>query len=106
MCERTDAVRQSVRRSESECDAGPDRRGLGWVALPLPCAHPNGPGDHALRAGGKSMKPVTIDLKDLAPEALTTLERAGFSRRRFLKGAGALIVGFSMAGSVRKLGAQ
>ena len=34
----------------------------------------------------------------LAPDALAALDRAGFSRRRFLKGAGALIVTFSAGG--------
>src|SRR5215831_19004152 len=44
--------------------------------MPMPCAHPNGPGDPTLRAGGESMK---------------------VSRRDFLKTSGALIVTFSMA---------
>jgi CO/xanthine dehydrogenase Mo-binding subunit len=35
-----------------------------------------------------------------APEALLALDRAGFSRRAFLKGAGALIVSFSASGLV------
>jgi nicotinate dehydrogenase subunit B len=42
----------------------------------------------------------------LTPDALAALERAGFSRRGFLKGAGALIVTFSTAGLVKKVGAQ
>ena len=37
-------------------------------------------------------------LKALTPEALDALERAGLSRRQFIKGSGALIVGFSMSG--------
>lgn len=40
----------------------------------------------------------------ITPEALRAMEREGFSRRNFLKGA--LIVGFSMSGQVRKLAAQ
>jgi CO/xanthine dehydrogenase Mo-binding subunit len=39
----------------------------------------------------------------MTPDALEALERAGFSRRNFLKGAGALIVSFSMAGVAQKL---
>src|ERR1700739_2069990 len=34
----------------------------------------------------------------VAPSAADALERAGFSRRSFIKGTGALIVGFSMGG--------
>lgn len=34
-------------------------------------------------------------MKNLTPDARTALRRAGFARRDFLKGAGALIVGFS-----------
>jgi len=34
----------------------------------------------------------------MTPDALSALERAGFSRRGFLKGAGALIVGYSAGG--------
>ena len=32
----------------------------------------------------------------MTPGAASALERAGFSRRSFLQGAGALIIGFSM----------
>jgi len=42
----------------------------------------------------------------LAPDALGALERAGFSRRSFLKGAGALIVTFSASGMVGTAFAQ
>jgi nicotinate dehydrogenase subunit B len=38
--------------------------------------------------------------------AAEALERAGFSRRTFIKGTGALIVSFSMGGTLRALGAQ
>ena len=38
--------------------------------------------------------------------AADALERAGFSRRTFIKGTGALIVSFSMGGALRSLGAQ
>src|SRR3989442_154769 len=46
------------------------------------------------------------DERTIRPDALAALEKAGFSRRDFLKGAGALIVSFSMAGEAQKLGAQ
>ena len=36
--------------------------------------------------------------KNFTPDALEVLERAGFSRRDFIRGAGALFVGFSSAG--------
>ncbi len=42
----------------------------------------------------------------LTPDALEALERAGFSRRSFLKGAGALIVTFSAAGEFDTAQAQ
>src|SRR6266404_2509550 len=47
-----------------------------------------------------------VDQANMTPDALTALERAGFSRRDFLKGAGALIVGFSAVGETAKLAAQ
>jgi nicotinate dehydrogenase subunit B len=42
----------------------------------------------------------------MTPDALAALERAGFSRRDFLKGAGALVVGFRMTAGAGKLDAQ
>ena len=42
----------------------------------------------------------------LTPDALAALERAGFSRRSFFKGAGALIVTFSAAGGFATAEAQ
>jgi len=39
-----------------------------------------------------------MDPATLTPDALAALEKAGFSRRDFLKGTGALVVGFTMAG--------
>lgn len=44
-------------------------------------------------------------MKTLTPDARAALERAGFLRRDFLKGAGALIVGFS-TGAIRTAHAQ
>ena len=38
------------------------------------------------------------------PEARAALKSAGLSRRRFLKGGGALVVGFSAAGLASRLG--
>ncbi|HUQ93678.1 MAG TPA: molybdopterin cofactor-binding domain-containing protein [Bryobacteraceae bacterium] len=46
-----------------------------------------------------------IHKSNLTPDALDALERAGLSRRDFFKGAGALIVGFRIAGDT-KLDAQ
>ncbi len=43
---------------------------------------------------------------EITNEARLALERAGFSRRDFLKGTGALVVGFSVAGRLDKLGAS
>ena len=40
----------------------------------------------------------------MTADARAALERAGFSRRRFLKGSGALIVGFSVARLTARLG--
>lgn len=40
----------------------------------------------------------------MTPDALHALQQAGFTRRAFLKGSGALIVSFSAAGVVGKLG--
>ena len=39
----------------------------------------------------------------MTPDALAALKRAGFSRREFLKGSGALIVSFSAAGLLKNL---
>jgi nicotinate dehydrogenase subunit B len=40
----------------------------------------------------------------MTPDAAAALARAGFSRRAFLKGSGALIVGFSVANAAGRLG--
>ena len=44
------------------------------------------------------MKPLDA-LKALTPDALSALEKTGISRRQFMQGAGALIVGFCVAPS-------
>src|SRR6185503_11964395 len=94
--ERADAVRKSIHRSEPECDRGGDRGVAERITLPLPHARPHGARAGAIRAGGESM----------TPDARAALEKAGFSRRDFLKGAGALIVTFSAMGETGKLAAQ
>jgi nicotinate dehydrogenase subunit B len=53
---------------------------------------------------GKRSK--TVDQASMTPDAFAALQKAGPSRRNFLKSAGVLIVGFSVAGPVRKLAAQ
>jgi CO/xanthine dehydrogenase Mo-binding subunit len=45
-----------------------------------------------------------INESTMTPDALAALDKAGLSRRSFLKGTGALIVSFSAAGLARKLG--
>ena len=40
----------------------------------------------------------------MTPDAAAALERAGFTRRGFLKGSGALVVGFSIAGVAERIG--
>ena len=55
------------------------------------------------------MKNPTIPVRDaitMAQSAADALERAGFSRRTFIKGAGAMVVSFSMGGALRTLDAQ
>jgi nicotinate dehydrogenase subunit B len=53
--------------------------------------------------GNKSERNANLSL---APDALVALRRAGFSRRRFLAGAGALVVGFSAKGVLQPAYAQ
>src|SRR5712691_7419055 len=54
------------------------------------------------------MKPETLSIQHIGmtPQALAALDDAGFSRRGFLKRAGALVVAFSSAGGVAKLAAE
>ena len=42
-------------------------------------------------------------LKELTPDAVVALEKTGMSRRQFIARSGALIIGFSMAGSITQL---
>jgi nicotinate dehydrogenase subunit B len=48
----------------------------------------------------------SISEQSMAQRAAEALDRAGFSRRDFIKGAGALIVTFTMEGAVRTVAAQ
>lgn len=48
----------------------------------------------------------SVDERRMVPDAAEALDRAGFSRRSFIKGTGALIVSFSMGGVLRQLAAQ
>ena len=50
------------------------------------------------------MKPLDT-LKAMSPDALGALESAGISRRKFIKGSGALIISFSMGGLASPPGA-
>src|SRR5258708_39591165 len=52
------------------------------------------------------MNPINMTPINMTQDALTALEGGGFSGRDFLKGAGALIVGFSTIGETAKLAAQ
>ena len=45
-----------------------------------------------------------MKIPNLTPDAAAALERAGLSRRGFLKGSGALVVGFSIAGVAGRFG--
>src|SRR5262245_6768616 len=88
--ERRHPDRQGFYRSESASYREPDSRGAVGRALSLLHTCANDPGHRRLRAEGC----MTLDL---TPEARKALDREGFSRRHFLRGSGALIVGFSAA---------
>src|SRR5438093_9952428 len=66
--------------------------------MPLSRARSHDARDQEICAGGESMKPLDA-LKALTPDAA-----AAISRRNFMKGSGALIVGFHMAGLAGRLG--
>src|SRR6266571_6294734 len=87
---------QSVPRPDSESDGRANSAGHVRRALPLSCTPANDARDQTLCAGGESMKPLDT-LKALTPDARAALEKAGMSRRNFMKGTGALIVGFGVA---------
>ena len=52
------------------------------------------------------MSAVDLSAIQMTRDARAALEKCGFSRRDFLRGAGALIVSFSMGGGARKLRGQ
>src|SRR5262249_52332108 len=101
---------QGLYRSEPECHGGRHHPGAGWLALPLPHTFPNGSRPGAICRRGESMSAATtlqpIVRPDMTPDALAALDKAGFSRRGFLKRAGLLLVGFSVAGGSEILEAQ
>src|SRR5262249_48657087 len=94
--------------------AGPDssgveRAGRRQVALPLPLALAHAQRPRALRTGGRmKLRALSrpLDPASMTLEAFAALQKAGPSRRNFLKTAGVLIVGFSTAGRNGKLAAQ
>src|SRR5204863_328211 len=105
----TDAVRKRVRRSEPECNRGGDAGFPDRISMPLSHARRHGSRAGALRPGGESMISTgftPLDPANMTPDAQAALEKAGFSRRDFLKGAGALVIGFSAMGRAGKLAAQ
>ena len=52
------------------------------------------------------MKPITLEQAEMPAECLGALEKAGASRRDFLRTAGVMFIGFGMAGQAGKLAAQ
>src|SRR5262245_6251235 len=92
-----DHDRQSVLRSQPESDRRANPASDVGRPLPMPCARANDARDSAVCAGDKSMKIKNLVLA-LTPDASAALQKDGVSRRNFIKGSGALIVGFSMAG--------
>src|SRR5262245_55456818 len=91
LCIRTHVVWEGVYRSATECDRGGDYAGLEGITLPLLRPHSHSASASALRQGER-MKPQNV--------------HAAASRRDFLRGAGALIVSFSMGGGSARLAAQ
>src|SRR5213593_4217080 len=95
---------QSFPGSESESVGR--RNQAGDVRRPVPvwreCA--NHTRYQAVCRGGESVKPLDT-LKAMSPDALGALESAGISRRKFIKGSGALIISFSMGGLASPPGA-
>src|SRR3954466_7754654 len=97
--ERRDHDCQSFPRQKSESQRIADSAGHVQRTLPLFHARPHA-SRHRQSAPGDGAMTKTAAAKTapaLTAEALASLERAGFSRRSFLQGAGALIVTFSTA---------
>ena len=86
--ERRHSHREGVSGSAAEGDRHPNPAGAVHRLVPLLRAHADVQGHQAL-SGNIGMR--------ITPEARSALNRAGFSRRDFLRGAGALIVTYSAA---------
>ena len=87
--ERRHPDRQGAARSESARHGRADSAGALGRALPVLCQRPDAQRDPPLCEGGLRMK------ARLTPEARAALTRAGFTRRAFLEGSGALVVSFA-----------
>src|SRR5512135_2427352 len=76
--------------------------------MPLLHAHAHASRDRARQAGDDAMKNPSLPVTELpmSQGATDALAGAGFSRRTFIKGTGALIVSFSMGGALGTLDAQ
>src|SRR5882672_8880294 len=76
--------------------------------MPLLYAHAHASCDWARETGDGAMKNPSflVNGPTMTQGAADALARAGFSRRTFIKGSGALIVSFSMGGVLRTLDAQ
>src|SRR5881296_879795 len=95
---------QSFPGSEPESDRRRDQAGDVRRTVPVQRECANHARDQAVCRGGESMKLLDTS-KTLRPDALGALSSAGISRRDFIKGSGALIIGFSMGGLAPRLGA-
>src|ERR1700730_6581313 len=116
--QRRDHDRQSVSGQESESNRAGNPTGHVRCALPLLYARANAargqscerrasPGRARQRGGGEMSKNSEVARKrTLTEDGVAALDRAGFSRRSFLAGAGALIVSFSMKGALQTALAQ
>jgi nicotinate dehydrogenase subunit B len=76
--------------------------------MPLLHAYARASRDRARETGDGAMKNTSLPVTGIpmAQGAADALARAGFSRRTFIKGTGALIVSFSMGGALGTLEAQ
>src|SRR6202049_5175522 len=93
----------------SEYQSGRRRHPAGDVrrAVPVRRERSHASRHHALCTGGESMRPadaLRTLTASMTPDACAALDSAGMSRRRFIKGSGALIVGFSVARLTNGLG--
>src|SRR5262249_13580270 len=88
---------QSLPGSESQSIGRTDPTGDVRCAVPVWCAYANHARHQAVRCGGEGMN-RTHSLKSLTQDARGALEKTGMSRRDFIRGSGALVVAFSIAG--------